>query len=700
MGVTRQRVGVGLWVVTAFTVAGGCGSAKRDFGGSGGSAGDDAAGNAGRGGGVSKAGSSASGGMSDSEGGAAGASGEPNIEACTPGESKSCYESMVGVAYVGTPAADQKTCHLGARKCQEGATWGVCVGAVAPDAADSCEPGNDANCNGKPNEGCACKNGDTRPCGSAVGSCKEGKQSCANQIWGACEGEVKPAAIDTCLAATEANDMNCNGQSGDGCACLATDAPRCNPGAADVKQTCSNAGQWVTAMGGAACPAGTVCRDNGASCKVADGQKCNSSSDCANSNCTAFYLDADKDGYRANGTVVSFCGASKPGYVAKNASRGDDCADNDGDINPGAIEACDGIDNNCDGDIDIAGNGALQLSGSQKSIGSGTESNVGSSNGNYGVVFSDDKTYFETIDQSNNVQVQKAELDPGNSSAPSIAWDGSSFDIFYHLNGNDLRFKKATTSGVSAAPFVSVGTPSSASASSVVYMPNQNWFYSAFGGGFGASWGYVLGFDGVNTSMDGTSIPSTAALTPPGFSYSSVAVSGTTFGAVYHAAGGSGNDAGTLEFSARNSSWNETNHKQLRTSSPSNGTAIAARAGGGFSVIWGDGTALLFEEISTSGATICGPIYKPLANFNPDQMVLTKRGYLAVTGAAGVVKAQEIIAGCTWGTTFSNIGTGSETTRAHIAAGPNGFAVVWDERSGSAIAKNIYSRTFGPDLCN
>ena len=47
--------------------------------------------------------------------------------------------------------------------------------------------------------------------------------------------------------------------------------------------------------------------------------------------------DADGDGY----TVVGSCGGSA-----------DDCDDSDADIHPGATEACDGIDNNCNGSID------------------------------------------------------------------------------------------------------------------------------------------------------------------------------------------------------------------------------------------------------------------------------------------------------------------------------------------------------------
>jgi hypothetical protein len=39
------------------------------------------------------------------------------------------------------------------------------------------------------------------------------------------------------------------------------------------------------------------------------------------------------------------------GYI-RNPIAGQDCNDNDASIHPGAVELCDGIDNNCDGYID------------------------------------------------------------------------------------------------------------------------------------------------------------------------------------------------------------------------------------------------------------------------------------------------------------------------------------------------------------
>lgn len=63
---------------------------------------------------------------------------------------------------------------------------------------------------------------------------------------------------------------------------------------------------------------------------------------------TTYYLDGDNDGYGSTISISSCSVIAPNGYVTNNT----DCNDNDSNINPGATEVCDGIDNDCAGGID------------------------------------------------------------------------------------------------------------------------------------------------------------------------------------------------------------------------------------------------------------------------------------------------------------------------------------------------------------
>ena len=63
--------------------------------------------------------------------------------------------------------------------------------------------------------------------------------------------------------------------------------------------------------------------------------------------CTTYFLDNDSDDYGLDGVTACLCGPTE-GW----ASEGGDCQDLEPLVNPGADEACDGLDNNCDGATD------------------------------------------------------------------------------------------------------------------------------------------------------------------------------------------------------------------------------------------------------------------------------------------------------------------------------------------------------------
>jgi hypothetical protein len=149
---------------------------------------------------------------------------------CPPNQQVSCYSGPVGTAGVGI-------CKTGLALCNgQGTALGACVGEVLPQL-ETCNTPVDDNCNGQVNEtgaGCVCLPNSTASCYSGpggtqgVGLCKAGTKTCNAQgtAYGACQGEVLPAASENC---NTAGDDNCNGQANEGCAAVVTYAGQVQP---------------------------------------------------------------------------------------------------------------------------------------------------------------------------------------------------------------------------------------------------------------------------------------------------------------------------------------------------------------------------------------------------------------------------------------------------------------------------------------
>ncbi len=111
-----------------------------------------------------------------------------------------------------------------------------------------------------------------------------------------------------------------------------------------VAVTAFTAGFW------SGCTVGTDLADHEFSCT--DNSDCISPNVCRSGVCTRadtdiMCTDQDGDGYGAAGTDVTNCD------LCENQGRcEEDCNDDDASISPGLGDACDGIDNNCNDEID------------------------------------------------------------------------------------------------------------------------------------------------------------------------------------------------------------------------------------------------------------------------------------------------------------------------------------------------------------
>jgi len=294
--------------------------------------------------------------------------------------------TRVGTDYRITPMGDTDTCYADA-DCDDGlfctgaetcdTATNSCLAGVPPDCddgigctADTCDEINDT-CASTPDDA-SCDDGlfctGHEICDPAIG-CLAGLSPCDLQT------EECNDDLDVCEA-IGFPDADGDGYSAD-VDCDDTD-PYVHPGANEVcngiDDNCDdrideavlltfyhdsdsdNFGNPAQTLAACEAVAGYVadntdCNDADADVNPAAAEVCNGADDnCDDSideGCATYYSDSDSDGY-GNPAVSMVDTSQPPGYTA-NAG---DCNDTDPEINPGATEVCDNLDNNCDGGID------------------------------------------------------------------------------------------------------------------------------------------------------------------------------------------------------------------------------------------------------------------------------------------------------------------------------------------------------------
>jgi len=250
---------------------------------------------------------------------------------CTNGQTRSC--ALDGV--LGNCAKGTETCTGGA--------WGPC--SISPATADKCDvAGDDANCNGKPNEGCPCINGNTQPCGPSAtqGICKRGTQACNNGQWGACEGAVYAKTRD-CASSM---DNDCDGKVDDAidgtCQCPINGSRPCGTHPQDGVGRCRAGTQTCVAGAGNASSSWGVCSGSvgpasADTCEPNDDSNCNGTK---NEGCNC-----------ANGTSRSCAQDGRLGNCGKGTESCVNGTWGACSVSPQPSDRCDvvGDDSNCNG---------------------------------------------------------------------------------------------------------------------------------------------------------------------------------------------------------------------------------------------------------------------------------------------------------------------------------------------------------------
>src|SRR6185437_11770444 len=262
---------------------------------------------------------------------------------CASGSTQSCGAHPGNDGY-GPCKAGSQSCVVAGDKTSS--SFGACTGAVGPATADICTAGDDSNCDGTPNEGCACTSASApRSCSAAgaLGNCAKGTQSCTTAgTWGACS--VQPAAMDSC--SVQGDDANCNGIVNEGCTCVTGQTQPCGPTAVGICKpgtaTCAN-GVWGSCVG-AVMPGARDCTsalDN--NCDGVADNAIDSVCQCAAGKTQACGAHPGLDGHGPCTAGTQSC------VVATNkaTSSWGTCT---GSVGPASADTCvQGNDNNCNG---------------------------------------------------------------------------------------------------------------------------------------------------------------------------------------------------------------------------------------------------------------------------------------------------------------------------------------------------------------
>ena len=266
----------------------------------------------------------------------------------------SYFPDMDGDGFGASSAAAQSSCLPVPGKVTNANDCNDTTALVKPTAPESCN-GVDDDCSGGIDNGLTFTNYYTDGDGDGFGASSAAAQSACAPVTGKVTNNtdcndanpaVKPTAPETCNAI----DDNCNAQTDEGLTFVDYypdgDGDTFGSAIAAAQRSCTPIAGRVTNR--------TDCNDANAGVNPSRTEVCNGVDD----NCVAgideglptqsYYVDGDSDGYGASGSAaVSSCGP-----VSGRVTDNNDCNDTQVTIHPGALEMCNGIDDNCLNGID------------------------------------------------------------------------------------------------------------------------------------------------------------------------------------------------------------------------------------------------------------------------------------------------------------------------------------------------------------
>jgi hypothetical protein len=262
-----------------------------------------------------------------------------------PNGSCDCTPALAGQVQSCAHTNAHGTC-FGSHTCDPDLGWVGCTAAIP--AAEVCD-GLDNDCDGSADDGLA----DGAPCErevAGVGTCTGTAVCRGTQGW-VCDARTPTAEVCDGL------DNDCDGEvdEADALGCLV----RYPDEDGDGFGLTSGAACLCAADAGHPVRVGGDCDDTRPAVHPGAVETCGGLDDDCDGltdedgpvGCAPHYLDGDGDGFGSAGPGKCLCGPSAP-YLAPALG---DCDDDDAGRHPGAVESCNGIDDDCDGAVDEDG---------------------------------------------------------------------------------------------------------------------------------------------------------------------------------------------------------------------------------------------------------------------------------------------------------------------------------------------------------